>query len=155
MVGRAWEGRRGSLAAHEPSDRECNGSDSIAGPNIVHISPFVAFAPPLPRFNTLQRSFSTRPPWREAAYFKVPFRPISDLDKHELAHDYTLCSAILTRPRPGVVLATAFRQQARDLGRRCRVPASKLQLSPSASHFTTTLSCASLFLGTDRCDRVD
>ena len=67
----------------------------------------------------------------EAAYFKVPFRPISDLDKHELAHDYTLCSAILTRPRPGVVLATAFRQQARDLGRRCRVPASKLQLSPS------------------------
>ena len=149
MVARAWEGRRGSTAAHEPSDRECNGSDGIAGPNIVHISPFVAFAPPLPRFNTLQRSFSTRPPWREAAYFKVPFRPISDLDKHELAHDYTLCSAILTRP--GVAAATAFRQQARDLG----VPASKLQLSLSASHFTTTISCVSLLLGTDRCDRVD
>ena len=75
----------------------------------------------------------------EAAYFKVPFRSISDLDKHELAHDYTLCSAILTRP--GVAAATAFRQQARDLGRRCRVPASKLQLSLCVPLYYNAILC--------------
>ena len=159
MCGGRGEGRkeggrkrgRGALQRMKQVTGNAMEATALLGPTYMDVSPFLAFAPPLPRFNTLQPSLPlpNRPPWREAAYFKVPFRPISDLDKHELAHDYTLCSAILTR-------GSRLRRQPFASKRatlvvcRCRVKIATL----FAPRFTTTPSYVSLLLGTDGCDRV-
>ena len=131
MCGGRGEGRkeggrkrgRGALQRMKQVTGNAMEATALLGPTYMDVSPFLAFAPPLPRFNTLQPSL---PYPMEAAYFKVPFRPISDLDKHELAHDYTLCSAILTRRGSPRLRRQPFASKRATL---VVAAASKLQLS--------------------------